>query len=144
MKDLEAVFRQETNKASERGLVALLNRFIKYLARSNANAVRTVLAVVLGLFSGYLFYEMLHIELIHELVSEQIHLTEHGHPEAWDSREKIIGCIMAAMISWRTSVGPGRKNVPKAFGVLISVSVLSIGRNSLPRSRPAPPRLRAS
>src|SRR3954454_6017990 len=52
-----------------------------------------------------------------------------------DPRCGIIGCSIAAMTSSRTSVGPGRKNVPKDFVVLIQVQVFGVGQNSRLRNQ---------
>jgi HAE1 family hydrophobic/amphiphilic exporter-1 len=64
------------NHTEQRGLVGLLNRGIKRFAGRRANGVRGLLAVLLGLAAGFGVYRLLHVEFVHELVSEQVHLTD--------------------------------------------------------------------
>jgi hydrophobic/amphiphilic exporter-1 (mainly G- bacteria), HAE1 family len=118
------ILKPHTKHAAERGLIPLLNRGIKFAAGSNANAVRLALAVILGLGAGYAFYELLHVEIIHELVSEQIQLTPHGRPEAWNSREKIIGVVMALLfiLTFRSMLSgsePGEEKVRGPLGIFL-------------------------
>src|SRR6185436_5994569 len=107
-----------------RGLISFVNRFIKMVARRRANAVRFVLAILLGLGAGYGIYSLLHVEVIHELASEQIHLTPHGVPELWNSPEKIIGCVMAVLFfftfrSMLSGSEPGEEKVRGPLGIFL-------------------------
>ena len=63
-------------KQPQGALLSFLNRCIKKIAGNYANLLRGLLAVLLGLGAGYGVYCLLKIEIIHELVSEQIPLTE--------------------------------------------------------------------
>lgn len=118
------ILKPHTKHASERGLVPWLNRGIKVAAGSKANAARLALAVILGLAAGYAFYLLLHVEFIHELVSEQIQLTHHGHAEAWNSREKIIGVILAVLFiftfrSMLSGSEPGEVKIRGPLGIFL-------------------------
>lgn len=118
------ILKPHTKHASERGLIPVLNRGIKAVAGSKANAVRLVLSIVLGIFCGYLVYELIHVEVVHELISEQIALTHHGHPEAWNSREKIIGLVMAVLfiLTFRSMFSgsePGEVKVRGPLGIFL-------------------------
>jgi len=73
----------------QRGMAGLVNRVFKWMFGSYAYIPRALLAIVLGLAAGYGIFELLHIEVIHELVSEQLPLTE--------DRVKIIAGVMSVL-----------------------------------------------
>jgi hydrophobic/amphiphilic exporter-1 (mainly G- bacteria), HAE1 family len=84
------ILKPHMQHADQRGLIGLVNRGIKKLAGRGANFVRFVLSVLLGLGAGYGIYRLLHVEIVHELVSEQIALTEN--------RSIVIGSVMAVLL----------------------------------------------
>ncbi|EAQ81647.1 efflux RND transporter permease subunit [Blastopirellula marina] len=71
------------------GLIGFVNRLIKRVAGPSANIVRLVLSALLGLAVGYGVYELLHVEFVHELVSEQLPLTQQ--------RMMIIAGVIAVL-----------------------------------------------
>ncbi|MEQ8788356.1 MAG: efflux RND transporter permease subunit [Pirellulaceae bacterium] len=83
------ILKPHTNRPRKRGLIAFLNRCINKVAGRYAYVVRGLLAVVLGLGGGYGVYELLHIEIVHELVSEQIPLTQ--------TTSIVFGGVMAVL-----------------------------------------------
>src|SRR5262249_26476591 len=83
------ILKPHTNRAAERGLIPWLNRGIKAIGGRNSKILRGILVVLLGLAAAYGIYKLLHVQLVHELISEQIALTE--------TREIIIGVIMAVL-----------------------------------------------
>jgi len=120
------ILKPHTTHAAERGLIPVLNRGIKRVSGRYANAVRFVLAVLLGSAAGYGIYELLHVEIVHELVSEQISLTKHGVPEAWTSPERIIGLVMAVLfiLTFRSMFSgsePGEEKVRGPMGMFLGV-----------------------
>lgn len=60
----------------QHGLVGLINRSFSRIAGRYAFLLRGLLFVLLGLAVGAGFYALLQIEIVHELISEQIALTE--------------------------------------------------------------------
>ncbi len=66
----------QTKHHEQGAIVGFVNRGIKLAAGSYANVLRLFLAVLLGLGAGFGIYHLLKIEIVHELVSEQIPLTE--------------------------------------------------------------------
>lgn len=99
-----------TKQADQRGLIALVNRLLNWGAGSYSYIPRALLALGFGLAAGYGIYELLHIEIIHELVSEQLPLTE--------TREIIIGCVMAVLFifTFRSALSGSRPNEEKKRG----------------------------
>src|SRR4051812_36079671 len=71
------ILKPHTKHQEQLGLIGFVNRCIKRMAGQNANAVRAVLAGLLGVALGYGVDWLLHVEFIHELVSEQLPLTEY-------------------------------------------------------------------
>jgi multidrug efflux pump subunit AcrB len=110
------ILKPHTKHQEQLGLVGFINRNIKWAAGSNANAVRAVLCVLLGLAVGYAVYAVLHVELIHEVVSEQLPLTE--------LRTIIIGGIIAvlAFFTFRSVFSgsePGEEKVRGPLGIFL-------------------------
>jgi len=60
----------------QRGLIGFVNRCIKKIAGRYTTILRFMLAVVLGLAAGAGVYFLLHNNFVHELISEQVLLTE--------------------------------------------------------------------
>ena len=70
------ILRPHTSHQEQGAVLTLVNRCIKGIAGRNSNILRSVLAMLLGLAAGFGVYRLLKIEIIHDLVSEQIPLTE--------------------------------------------------------------------
>lgn len=68
------ILKPHSDHASETGVVAWLNRGIKRVAGRWAFALRGLLCILLGLSVGAGIYGLLHVELIHEIISEQFPL----------------------------------------------------------------------
>ena len=68
------ILKPHTDGASKTGLVAWLNRGMNRTGRF-AIVLRSILVVILGLAAGAACYGLLHIELVHEVLSEQLELT---------------------------------------------------------------------
>jgi HAE1 family hydrophobic/amphiphilic exporter-1 len=110
------ILKPHAKHASERGLIAWLNRGIKRVAGKSANLVRLALATALGLLAGYGVYLLLHVELVHELVSEQVHLT--------NNRVIGIACVMALLfvLTFRSMLSgsePGEVKVRGPLGIFL-------------------------
>jgi multidrug efflux pump subunit AcrB len=112
------ILKPHTKHASERGLIAMVNRGIKGLGGKNSKILRGIVVVMLGLAAGYGVYELLHVEIVHELVSEQIELT--------DTRTIIIGVVMAVLfvLTFRSMFSgsePGEEKVAGPMGMFLHV-----------------------
>ncbi len=112
------ILKPHTTHADERGITALVNRGIKWTAGENANVVRAILAVLLGLAAGYGIFKLLHVEMVHELVSEQVQLNE--------TRIIIIGAVMAVlfMLTFRSMFSgsePGEEKVRGPIGIFVKM-----------------------
>ncbi len=83
------ILKPHANYEEQRGLIGFVNRAVKKVFRGGANAVRAFLALLLGLAAGYGVYALLHVHIIRELVSEQVHLTEN--------LTMVIGGVMAVL-----------------------------------------------
>src|SRR4029079_12253397 len=70
------ILKPHTNHQQQRGLISVVKRGIQGVGRGYAKSLRDFLAMALGLAAGYGIYSLLHIEVVHELVSEQIALNE--------------------------------------------------------------------
>ncbi len=100
----------------QRGLIGLFNRGIKRATGRGAHVVRLLLSVLLGAAAGYGVYSLLHIEIVHELVSEQVHLTEN--------LTIIIGCVMAVLFlftfrSMLSGSEPGEAKLRGPLGIFL-------------------------
>ena len=96
-----------------------------------ARLLRDILAVVLGLAAGYGIYSLLHIEVIHELVSEQIQLNE--------VREMIIGGVMAVLfiLTFRSILSGSELNEEIRSGWALAYSPTAIYQRLIrTRNRP--------
>ena len=101
----------------QRGLAGLVNRILKWGCGSYAYIPRALLAIVLGLAAGYGVHELLHIEMIHELVSEQLPLTD-------PRTTQVIGGIMAVLFifTFRSALSgsePGQVKKRGPIGVFV-------------------------
>lgn len=116
------ILKPHTKHEEQRGPIKLLNRFIKLIAARYANALRFVLAVALGLAAGYgIFYLLVHVEVVHELVSEQIALSKH---DEWPIREIVISIVMAVLfiLTFRSMLSgsePGEDKVRGPLGIFL-------------------------
>ncbi|MGV3483647.1 MAG: efflux RND transporter permease subunit [Planctomycetaceae bacterium] len=70
------ILKPHSSEAHQLGLVGLINRGLARFAGRVAFVLRGLLSLLLGLAVGAGIYLLLHNEFIHELVSEQIPLTE--------------------------------------------------------------------
>ncbi|MGE0608891.1 MAG: efflux RND transporter permease subunit [Pirellulales bacterium] len=106
------ILKPHSHHEEQRGLIGFVNRCIKKMAGRGANVVRGLLAVLLGLGAGYGIYRLLHVEIIHELVSEQIALTEQ--------RSIAIGCVMAVLfvLTFRSILSGSEPDEEKKRGPL--------------------------
>ncbi|MCA9067383.1 MAG: efflux RND transporter permease subunit, partial [Planctomycetaceae bacterium] len=60
----------------QRGLVGLINRILKKVAGRRAPILRGLVCMLLGGGVGFGAYYLLHVEIVHEVLSEQLPLTE--------------------------------------------------------------------
>jgi multidrug efflux pump subunit AcrB len=81
------ILKPHTSQNRQRGPLSAINRGIQRLGGRHARLLRNLLTAVAGLAAGYGVYRLLHIHFVHELVVEQIALTE--------TREIIIGGLCA-------------------------------------------------
>lgn len=82
-------------------VVRITNRLLQRVGGRFAFVFRMLLSASLAGAAGYLLYRVLHVELVHELVSEQILLTE--------SKTIIIGCVVSVLLlfSFRAILSQG-------------------------------------
>jgi multidrug efflux pump subunit AcrB len=59
----------------QRGIIGLLNRGMQKIAGRHAYVLRALVSLLLGVAIGFGVRYLLHIELVHEVISEQIELT---------------------------------------------------------------------
>ena len=110
------ILRPHTKHQEHGPVLSFLNRCTKGIAGRNANVLRNVLAVLLGLGAGYGFYYLLNIHIVHELVSEQFPLTEE--------RTKIIAGVMALLfiLTFRSMLSgsePSEKKIRGPLGMFL-------------------------
>ncbi|WP_425618124.1 efflux RND transporter permease subunit [Anatilimnocola sp. NA78] len=116
------ILKPHTKFPKQPWVITQVNRGIKAVAASNANAVRLALAVLLGLAAGVAFYMVLHVEFIHELVSEQIKLS--GHHDKVHTPEISISSIVAVLFiftfrSMLSGCEPGEAKVRGPLGIFL-------------------------
>jgi len=92
-----AMILKPLNDTRQRGLAGLVNRGISKVAGRYAPVLRGLLSVLLGLSVGVGVYFLLHNELIHEVISEQVALNE--------TKMQIIAGIVSvlAILSFRAA-----------------------------------------
>lgn len=110
------ILKPHANHKQQRGIIGLVNRGIKRFAGRGASGARLMLAVLLGMVAGFGVYCLLQVEIIHELVSEQVHLTE--------TSTIVIGCVMALLfaLTFRSMLSgsePGEKKVRGPLGIFL-------------------------
>jgi len=105
------ILKPHVGDQQQRGLVGTINRGLSKAGGRFAFVLRGLLCVLLGLASGAAVYYLLHHEFIHELVSEQVRLTE--------ARIQIVAGIVAllAMLTFR-AVFSGSDGTEKKRGPL--------------------------
>lgn len=86
------ILKPHTGYVEQKGIVGLINRLLKKMAGKRAYIPRAILCVLLGMAVGFGVYELLHIEIVHEVLSEQVELTH--------SRTVIIGSVMALLFTF--------------------------------------------
>jgi HAE1 family hydrophobic/amphiphilic exporter-1 len=107
----------------QRGLVGIINRGVKRLTGRYSGIAFTTLSVILGSLVAVGFYFLLHQELVHEVVSEQLPLTE--------LRIFIITAIVAllAILSFRSMFSgsePGEAKLRGPIGILLHLFNLAV------------------
>ncbi len=70
------ILKPHSNGQKQTGLVGLINRGLNRMAGTAAPILRAVLCLLLGAAAGVGVYYLLQVELVHEVISEQIPLTE--------------------------------------------------------------------
>ncbi len=104
------ILRPHSDLQKQTGFVGLINRILKNIAGEYAFVLRGILCVVLGLAVGVGVYYLIHVELVHEVISEQFKLTE--------MRMRVIGGISAvlAILTFRATFsgtdGTAKKRSP--------------------------------
>jgi multidrug efflux pump subunit AcrB len=112
------ILKPHSSHEEQRGLVGFVNRCIKKVAGDSAHIVRGVVVVLLGAAAGFGVYAVLHNEFVHELVSEQVHLTE--------TRIQIITGVMAVlfMLTFRSTFSgsePGEAKKRGPLGIFLHI-----------------------
>lgn len=105
-----------TGHEEQGGLIGVVNRIIKKFAGRYANVVRLILSVLLGSGLAVGLYFLLHVPIVHELVSEQVAL----NPQ----RINIICGVFAvlAILSFRSAFSgsePGEEKVRGPLGIFL-------------------------
>ncbi len=86
------ILKPHTGYVEQKGIVGLINRLLKKISGRYAFVLRGLLCVFLGAAVGYGVYELLHVEIVHEVLSEQVELTH--------MRTVIIGVVMAVLFAF--------------------------------------------
>lgn len=112
------ILKPHGGQVEQRGIVGLTNRALKVMAGKYAYIPRFLLAVALGCATGYGVYELLHVEIVHEVLSEQIELTHE--------RTIIIGVVMSILfaLTFRSILSgsePGEKKVRGPIGMFLHI-----------------------
>ncbi len=112
------ILKPHANYEKQRGLIGFVNRAIKRGSGRFANVARLLLSVLLGLGAGFGVYELLHVEIVHELVSEQVALT--------DERTIIVSSVMAVLFiftfrSMFSGSEPGEAKKRGPLGIFVHV-----------------------
>ncbi|MEO9590540.1 efflux RND transporter permease subunit [Rhodopirellula bahusiensis] len=76
----------------QRGVIGLLNRGMQKVAGRNAYLLRALVSLLLGVAIGFAVRYLLHVELVHEVISEQIELTA--------TRIDIIAGVTAVLVAF--------------------------------------------
>ncbi|QDU51621.1 efflux RND transporter permease subunit [Gimesia panareensis] len=86
------ILKPHTGFVEQKGIVGLINRLLKKMAGRHAWVLRGILCLLLGAAVGFGVFELLHIEIVHEVISEQIALTH--------TRTMVIGIVMAVLFAF--------------------------------------------
>jgi multidrug efflux pump subunit AcrB len=86
------ILKPHTGFVEQKGIVGLINRLLKKMAGRHAYIPRAILCLLLGGAVGYGIYELLHIEIVHEVISEQVALTH--------TRTMVIASVMAVLFTF--------------------------------------------
>ncbi|MCA8989431.1 MAG: efflux RND transporter permease subunit, partial [Planctomycetaceae bacterium] len=99
------------------GIVGVLNRGMNHLAGPLAFLLRGMLCLILGAAVAYGVYHLLEVEIVHEVISEQLLLTE--------TRMYIIAGLVFVLsaLSFRAvfSGSEGSKNVRGPLGIFLNI-----------------------
>ena len=112
------ILKPHTHGQDQRGLIGALNRGLKRIAGRQAYILRGLLSVLLGLAAGYGVFALMHNHFVHELISEQVPLTEN--------RIIVVAAVMALLfiLSFRAALSgsePGEEKVRGPLGVFLHV-----------------------
>lgn len=86
------ILKPHTGFVEQKGIVGLINRLLKKMAGRHAWIPRAILCLLLGAAVGFGVFELLHIEIVHEVISEQFELTH--------TRTLVIGIVMAVLFAF--------------------------------------------
>ncbi|TWT73891.1 efflux RND transporter permease subunit [Allorhodopirellula solitaria] len=70
------ILKPHSDHARQAGIVGWINRLFQRIAGGNAFLLRGLLCILLALAVGAAVYALLHVEIVHEVISEQVALTE--------------------------------------------------------------------
>lgn len=111
------ILKPHSDKASETGPVAWINRRLNRVSGRYSFILRAIIWMTLGIGVGAACYGVLHVELVHEVLSEQIELT--------DFRVKIIAGAVSvlAALSFRAvfSGSDGQEKARSPIGIFLHV-----------------------
>ncbi|MCA9173453.1 MAG: efflux RND transporter permease subunit [Planctomycetales bacterium] len=85
------ILRPHSDPSDQRGIVGLVNRGLTGIAGRHAFALRALLSLLVGTGAGVGMYYLLHNEFVHELVSEQLPLTQ--------TRMMVIGGVLGLLVT---------------------------------------------
>ncbi|HUQ72207.1 MAG TPA: efflux RND transporter permease subunit [Planctomycetaceae bacterium] len=104
------ILKPHSDQKQQRGLSAMVNLGIAAVAGRFAFVLRGLLSLLLGLGTGAGVYYLLHVEIVHELVSEQFALTE---TRAWGITAVVTVLAMLTFRAWLSgSDGSQKKRGP--------------------------------
>ena len=112
------ILKPHSGHEEQRGAAHLVNRGLKRVGGKYAFVLRGLLSVALGLGAGYGVYHLLHNHIVHELVAEQMELSE--------SRMVVIGSVLAVLfiLTFRSALSgsePGEQKKRGPIGMFIHV-----------------------
>lgn len=112
------ILKPHSKHQKQTGLVGFTNRSLKAIGGRYAFVLRGLLAVILGAATGYAVYEVLHIEIVHEVISEQFTLTP--------MRMIVISCVLSVLFafSYRAALSgsePGEKKKRGPIGIFLHI-----------------------
>ncbi|RCS47607.1 multidrug transporter [Bremerella cremea] len=112
------ILKPHSKHEKQTGLVGFANRSLKAVGGRYAFVLRGLLAMILGAATGFAVYEVLHIKIVHEVISEQFTLTP--------MRMMIIGGVLSVLFffSYRAALSgsePGEKKKRGPIGIFLHV-----------------------